>query len=994
MMRFTTTSALLLSTLLSMDLPAQTSNPWEVRDPLELRLQPSWTQPTAQGQGRLFASPAWRLFAGVHPGWQVLFDESMGSVHRAFGPAIADVDPEEFMEQRLTEWAPGIEVAPWRMHDMGRNTVLRTHQVVAGRKVRGSELTVKSAPEGIISWGLQVDATADWPDAIPEWEEVQLIAAAMQGLGFQDQQCSLGDEYLVADGPAGWMPVRECTITGSDADGIPVRYRVLLDLHTLEVVERENTVRHADRSGQEPPVEAGSARAPMLIAAEVVGTVHATQPFEDAVEVPLDHLTVNTQSGVFTTFDGGQLFVEGNDPLGVSIPLSGLWSHVQSNGVTPVMEAQIAGDTVLSIDPGSNIRERSAYYNVGRIHDHMKFWLPDFTLLDFPLPTNVDVSGTCNAFYSPGGTPSINFYSEGDGCNAFSLVADVVYHEYGHGINDLYYESIGASFINGAMGEGYADLWAISLSDNPVLGAGCYQDNAEFFIRRYDEDPKVYPEDLVGQVHADGEIICGAWYDTHLLMGADWSQTMALFVAAYGGMQAETPNGNEGEAFVEVLIDVLEADDDDGNLTNGTPNGTAILQGFAIHGISLFSNVAIGHEPEAYTSEETPITITAEADIQFPLNLVQFFSHMNLYYRTSPFSPWLTLVMEDNGDGTFSADIPAQPMGTVVEYHFGIVDDFGAVSTITPFSANQVQNPNLPFNTMVGVTPVLVDDQDDFSDFGFWQLGLPEDNATTGEWESTIPVGSFSNGPGDPASICAPDEDHTPGDGLFCFLTGVSPGPDAGIGSNDVDGGSTTLQSEDIDLSDMLDPVMSYWRWYVNAPASGANPGADWWQVAVSDDGGDTWVEVEETLTQDISWRRNAFRIQEYVGLTDAFRIRFVASDSLRLGQEYDGGSLIEAAVDDLVIHDLVVIGVAEHEGSGIIAWPVPFSERLHAAGWQPGTLVGVLDPLGREVERQRADARGEVHFDLDGTAAGTFILHGVGRDGGIRRKEVVGGGR
>ena len=110
----------------------------------------------------------------------------------------------------------------------------------------------------------------------------------------------------------------------------------------------------------------------------------------------------------------------------------------------------------------------------------------------------------------------------------FTLVSDVVFHEYGHGINDQFYASQGGSFINGGINEGYADFWAISLTDNPVLGAGCYMENEDFFIRRYDVDPKVYPQDLVGQVHADGEIICGARYDTHLLMGGDWNQALQL----------------------------------------------------------------------------------------------------------------------------------------------------------------------------------------------------------------------------------------------------------------------------------------------------------------------------------------------------------------------------------------------------------------------------------------------------------------------------------
>ena len=77
-----------------------------------------------------------------------------------------------------------------------------------------------------------------------------------------------------------------------------------------------------------------------------------------------------------------------------------------------------------------------------------------------------------------------------------------------------------------------------------------------------------------------------------------------------------------------------------------------------------------------------------------------------------------------------------------------------------------------------------------------------------------------------------------------------------------------------------------------------------WWRYS--------WVEVEETLTQDIAWRRHAFAIADYVPLTDAFQIKFTASDSLRpdQGLEFDGGSLIEAGVDDLIIHDVATSAV------------------------------------------------------------------------------------
>ena len=428
-----------------------------------------------------------------------------------------------------------------------------------------------------------------------------------------------------------------------------------------------------------------------------------------------------------------------------------------------------------------------------------------------------------------------------------------------------------------------------------------------------------------------------------------------------------------------MLLDVLQADDDDDDLSNGTPNGAAILEGFGMHGITLFSSVDIAHTSAEFIEDNTPILLEAEAPILFPFG--QYFNSCDVYFRTSPFSSWEVLTMAPSTGDMFTAELPAQPAGTVVEYYFGISDTFGATSAISPYSANDAVNPNLPYNLIVGLAPVYTDDQDDYSEFGFWEMGLSSDNATTGVWESTIPVGSFGT-PGDAASICAADQDHTPGDGLFAFVTGVSPGADAGIGSNDVDGGSTTLQSEAIDISDLASPVVSYWRWYVNAPASGANPGADWWQVHVSSDGGSSWVEIEETLTQDIRWRRNAFSIQDYVPLTEAFKIRFVASDSIRVGQELDGGSLIEAAVDDLVILDLASSGLGSETGrGGIMAWPVPASAQLFSAGWSPNSWVRLYDASGRLWAEKKTDALGQVQFNVAQCPSGQVIMTGTHRE-------------
>ena len=104
-------------------------------------------------------------------------------------------------------------------------------------------------------------------------------------------------------------------------------------------------------------------------------------------------------------------------------------------------------------------------------------------------------------------------------------IPDVVYHEYGHAINGWWY---GSGMQNGGQNEGYADIWAISLTVNPILGFGWDSNDPNKYVRRYDINKKVYPQDLVGQVHADGEIIAGCFWDTYLNLG-NMTQMLDLF---------------------------------------------------------------------------------------------------------------------------------------------------------------------------------------------------------------------------------------------------------------------------------------------------------------------------------------------------------------------------------------------------------------------------------------------------------------------------------
>ena len=540
------------------------------------------------------------------------------------------------------------------------------------------------------------------------------------------------------------------------------------------------------------------------------------------------------------------------------------------------------------------------------------------------------------------------------------------------------------------MNEGYADLWAMSLGDIAEIGKGFYTDNNDG-IRRYDIDPKVYPEDLVGEVHADGEIIAGAWYDTHLLLGGDWESTMELFIDAYPGLQATATNGDEGQAFTDVLLDVLQADDDDDDLMNGTPNAISIIEGFDIHGISLFSYAEVEHLSEEFVDADESIEIEAEVEIVFPYNV--YFDAMFLSYRTGPNQEWQQTQMDQDGD-SFTAIIDGQHSGTVIEYYMKIQDVFGGISGVTPIASNYSSNANLPFYLIVGCTPYLINDSDDYADFGFWQMGVPGDNNTTGDWEETIPVGSYGE-PGNLATQVAPSADHTVGFAGYCFLTGVSPGADAGIGENDVDGGHTTLRSPVIDLTEYENPVIEYWRWYVNAPSTGANPASDWWQVQISSDGGSNWQYLENTYMQDISWRRKAFNVSDHIDLTSEFRMQFIASDSTTIGEYLDGGSLVEGALDDIILYDAVPHNISTSDldpSVSLLLMPNPASNTVRIENTYRSTPVRIYDANGSLVYDGRSGENGTISVNVSDWAHGvyTVIARNTNARRSIQRLEVI----
>jgi choice-of-anchor B domain-containing protein len=225
------------------------------------------------------------------------------------------------------------------------------------------------------------------------------------------------------------------------------------------------------------------------------------------------------------------------------------------------------------------------------------------------------------------------------------------------------------------------------------------------------------------------------------------------------------------------------------------------------------------------------------------------------------------------GGGTYRADFPALPCGRLARWYVA------ARSTNGFEWRSPVGSPNNSHATWIAFSSSLVVADDFESDAG-WTRD-PNDDAAKGLWERGVPQGSGEG--------AAPSLDHSE-TGTICWLTGAY---------SDVDGGTTSLLSPAFDLTDQVNPVISYWRWY--AKDVGLFSSSDTFHVYVSGDGGSSWVEVEvlkgRTVETAGGWFEHSFNVADYVGLTNAVRLKVEVSDL-----NYD--STIEAALDDFRITD------------------------------------------------------------------------------------------
>ena len=914
-------------------------------------LVPTTTRLAGPEEARaLEQAPAWRAFRQRHGAWTALWNAATATPHRAFGRGIAltgHADRADAVDAALRAFIAGNPAMFGAPEGLATAAVTRA----GGRWYTRYRQTFRGVPVLFSDWEFRVGANgrlyAFGADSrrIPAGTRVTpLIPAPLaREAAIADLPFDRGRDR-VEDGGLGLLPI--ASGTGTDfrlvhevrvriADP-PGNWIVLVDAANGDVLWRMSRVRHA-------------------IGGTATGDVHPFLPTDPLAPVPFAHMSVTDGSLTTVTGPAGAWSLASGGAVTISAGLAGPFVDVNR------ADAPDAAFTMGASDPAtvdivwnagnSHDAERDGFHHTNVAHDHARSVDPGFTAIDYAMPCVVNIADVCNAYWDGNG---IHFYAAGGGCPNTATLPDVVYHEYGHGVNDRLYEQQGVTFgmLSGALHEGLADVNAAFIRDDPAIGNGFFGPGT--MIRTID-NTRTYPRDVSGDGHVTGLIVAGAMWDLRQSIGLAAATHLAHF-AKYGVPDDPT---EPGVAMNEYFIEVLVADDDDADLANGTPNSAAIIAAFNAHGIGTGFFIDVDHTPLADQPDAAPYPVTADVTYTGPFGALDP-GAVTLRYSVNGGAPQSLPMAPTGNPDEFAAAVPGQN-AAIVRYWIEAADVDGG-RRLDPVTA-----PAAAHVFIAGATTTILDEPLESSPG--WTVGGLLDDATTGLWTWSDPVGT----------VAQPEDDHTAA-GASCYVTGNAT-PGAGAGVNDVDNGRTTLTTTAFDATAAGNqrPVLEYWKWYSND--QGGAPGSDVWRVELSNDGGASWAVVESTLVSTEGWERVVFFVDDVTAPSTDMRLRFVAADE-------GDGSLIEAALDDLRVIDFTAVLAAGPATAAALELappaPNPFGAAtrirfaLPAAG---RAAVRVFDVHGRLV-RTLADGpfgAGRHELEWNGRdAAGRNVRAGV----------------
>jgi hypothetical protein len=299
----------------------------------------------------------------------------------------------------------------------------------------------------------------------------------------------------------------------------------------------------------------------------VSGNIWATTPLQPTENRGLQQLEVTRSTDVIFTGANGRYGYTSPSPSGsaeIKARLRGPAFVVESQS-GPTMENARTGppSPPLDINFGASgddqLAQVTAFYwaNVARSMAQNILAPSDLAAL----PVRTSLAGSCNAYWNGS---SINFFKAGGACPNMAY-ADVVLHEYGHGI-----DAAKGGILDGGYSEGFGDAVAILGTRQSCLGRDfsgpgtCLRPANELIL---------WPPAPTEGVHAQGRRYAGFVWELIQQLKQSYSDDEAYAIA--GRLVFAAAAANPSSIPDAVHLSFL-ADDTDGNLANGTPHFRAL----------------------------------------------------------------------------------------------------------------------------------------------------------------------------------------------------------------------------------------------------------------------------------------------------------------------------------------------------------------------------------------------------------------------------------
>jgi Zn-dependent metalloprotease len=558
---------------------------------------------------------------------------------------------------------------------------INLQQTYQGIDIWGARLGIKATPAGkVFMAGGEIFANIDI-DINPAISENRAREEAISGIGFNAVSDKM--EFIkLAILPFIYSDRVEyhlsfvCNIKTMEPSAI---WRAFVDAHTGQLLWREDMNRYA------------------TIAGDIMTQIQLATPYDTLATVPLANDIVymeNINSAVSDSVGHFHFTTGLPGPLNIDVYSRGPFFRISNaaGGVGLINLPAMPGDSLALLwsDDNSTLPERDAFYHAQVVHDFIKRIDPDLTVMDFQMLVNINVAGSCNAFYQPWDR-SINFYRAGGNCPNIAQIGDVVYHEWGHGLTDMQYLAGGSSGPDGATNEGFSDFLACIITNQSLIGRGFTGPGS--YLRNIHNNNR-YPDDWIGESHNDGLIISGALWDLRLVLADRPRYVDTLWQYAKYGYATD---------FNGFFYDMLAADDDDGNIQNGTPHANLIYYCFGnLHGIGPGIQVTIAHAP-LVDSEDSLSAFTVNANVQSLNNMNN--GTVVLKYKTG--GDFQSVTMYNIGGNVWSGQIPNQQFGTIVRYYIEAADRIGLIGRNPSGAPDSLHQFYVGYDTIAPVIQIV-----------------------------------------------------------------------------------------------------------------------------------------------------------------------------------------------------------------------------------------------------------------------------------------------